>query len=183
MAVEIYVDGSCIGNPGPGGWGVYIPDLENPISLCGGAPRTTNNRMEMQAAIEALQIMPQESDIIILSDSRLLVEGMSDWIHGWIAQGRLESTSSKPVANADLWKILLSEAAWHTVKWKWVKGHAGNHGNEIADKLANSGSSGRRIDHAKAPRTSTSKAHGSCFNNSEVAAGGSLWLFGETGAV
>nr|WP_273146077.1 ribonuclease H [Ferrovum myxofaciens] len=118
---------------------MYIPSLDPPLELYGSEPRSTNNRMEMQAAIEALRAMPDGADILILSDSKLLVKGMNEWMLGWINNGRLLPNSSNPVANVDLWKILLDESACRTVRWKWVKGHSGIHGNEVADRLANKG--------------------------------------------
>lgn len=133
--VVIYVDGACEPNPGKGGWGVYIASYDPPESWSGPEPDTTSNRMELMAAIKALEMIPEASHVQINSDSEYVVKGMTEWIEDWKAKG-WKNSSKKPVANRDLWERLDQAAQNHTVEWSWVKGHSGIEGNEIADALA-----------------------------------------------
>ncbi|NCF79168.1 MAG: ribonuclease HI [Alphaproteobacteria bacterium] len=135
---EIFTDGACSGNPGPGGWGALIngPDGEN--ELTGGAADTTNNRMELQAAIEALKSLPTGSAVTLTTDSTYVKEGITGWIKNWKARG-WKTAAKKPVKNVDLWQDLDAECARHQVNWQWVKGHAGHAENERADELARRG--------------------------------------------
>jgi ribonuclease HI len=138
-----YTDGACSGNPGPGGWGVVLVarDGERVLKtreLQGGEPHTTNNRMELMAAIAALEALGRASTITIVTDSAYLRDGVTRWIHGWKANGWLTG-ERKPVKNEDLWRRLDTAAARHTVTWDWVKGHAGHVENERADALARAG--------------------------------------------
>jgi ribonuclease HI len=135
---EIFTDGACSGNPGPGGWGALIngPDGEN--ELTGGAADTTNNRMELQAAIEALKSLPTGSAVTLTTDSTYVKDGITSWIKNWKARG-WKTAAKKPVKNVDLWQNLDAECARHQVNWRWVKGHAGHAGNERADELARQG--------------------------------------------
>ena len=136
--VEIYADGACRGNPGPGGWGAFIAQGGTERDLFGGEANTTNNRMELTAVIEALKALDSPSVVKVMTDSQYVQKGISEWIRGWKARGWL-TADRKPVKNADLWRALESAAAAHQVQWIWVKGHAGVPGNERADRLANRG--------------------------------------------
>ena len=136
--VEIYTDGACKGNPGPGGWGALLRCQWQEKELFGGAPDTTNNRMELQAVIEALRCLKRPCDIDIYTDSQYVQKGISEWITGWKARG-WRTASKAPVKNADLWQMLDAEVARHRIQWHWVKGHAGHEFNERADELANRG--------------------------------------------
>ena len=136
--ITAYTDGACSGNPGPGGWGVWLKCGKHEKELCGGEAHTTNQRMEMQAAIEALKALKRPSTITIISDSSYLVKGMTEWIHGWKQRG-WKNSQKKPVANQELWQQLDQLATIHKVKWQWIKGHAGHAGNERADELARQG--------------------------------------------
>jgi ribonuclease HI len=136
--VEIYTDGACRGNPGPGGWGALLRKGGHEKRLFGGAPATTNNRMELQAAIEALRALSRNCEVVIWTDSEYVKKGMTEWLPGWKARG-WRTAAKAPVKNADLWQALEAEAVKHQVEWRWVKGHAGHEGNEIADQLANQG--------------------------------------------
>jgi len=136
--VEAFTDGACSGNPGPGGWGVLLRIAKHEKELCGGEPETTNQRMELQAAIEALKALRKECHITIHSDSKYVVQGMSEWIMGWKKNG-WKNASRKPVANRDLWEMLDQLASGHDVTWVWIKGHAGHLENERADELARKG--------------------------------------------
>jgi len=136
--VEAFTDGACSGNPGPGGWGVLLRMGKHEKELCGGEPETTNQRMELQAAIEALKALRKECHITIHSDSKYVVQGMAEWIHGWKKNG-WKNAGKKPVANQDLWETLDQLAGGHDVTWVWVKGHAGHPENERADELARKG--------------------------------------------
>ena len=136
--VEIYTDGACKGNPGPGGWGALLRCQGQEKELFGGAPDTTNNRMELQAVIEALRCLKRPCDIDIYTDSQYVQKGISEWITGWKARG-WRTASKAPVKNADLWQMLDAEVARHRIQWHWVKGHAGHELNERADQLANMG--------------------------------------------
>ena len=136
--VTIYTDGACRGNPGPGGWGALLHWNGTDKALCGGEHETTNNRMELMAAIMALEALRQSCDVTVYTDSNYVRQGLTEWLPGWRARGWL-TASRKPVKNQDLWQRLDSAAGKHRVEWHWVKGHAGNPGNEAADRLANEG--------------------------------------------
>nr|WP_010132269.1 ribonuclease HI [Microbulbifer agarilyticus] len=136
--VTIYTDGACRGNPGPGGWGVLLMSGESEKELCGGESLTTNNRMELMAAIEALQALNQQCRVDLHTDSQYVRQGITGWIHNWKKNG-WKTANKKPVKNADLWQALDSAIGEHDVHWHWVKGHAGDPGNERADALANRG--------------------------------------------
>lgn len=134
----IYTDGACRGNPGPGGWGVYIEKDKEITELCGGELNTTNNRMELSAAIKALEFLVENESAIIYTDSEYVRKGITEWMQNWKKNG-WRTAAKKPVKNADLWQILDNEAAKYDIEWRWVKGHSGNFGNEKADQLANAG--------------------------------------------
>ncbi len=138
--LTIYTDGACSGNPGPGGWGVLMQFGNREKKLKGGEPDTTNNRMELMAAIKALEAIKPgyEGDITLWTDSTYVLKGITEWIHGWKKRGWKKS-DKKPVVNVDLWKTLDALNAERDVQWKWVKGHAGVEGNERADELARAG--------------------------------------------
>ncbi|MEL7310039.1 MAG: ribonuclease HI [Pseudomonadota bacterium] len=136
--VTIYTDGACRGNPGPGGWGALLQSGEHERELCGGEPETTNNRMELRAAIEALNALRRACDVDLYTDSVYVREGITKWLSGWKARG-WKTAAKKPVKNQDLWEALDSAAQRHVIEWHWVKGHAGIPGNERADSLANDG--------------------------------------------
>ena len=136
--VIIYTDGACRGNPGPGGWGVLIKYGEISKEFYGGEVSTTNNRMELTAAIEALKKIKEPCNIIINTDSKYVLQGIEEWIHNWKKRG-WKGSNKKPVKNVDLWKELDELRDEHNIKWKWVKGHSGDLGNETADMLANRG--------------------------------------------
>ncbi len=140
--VEIYADGACKGNPGPGGWGAWLHFEGNgkssEKSLCGGEAVTTNNRMELTAVICALEALTRACNVKIYTDSVYVQKGMTEWIDGWKARS-WRTSDKKPVKNDDLWKKLDVVSQRHQVEWIWVKGHAGNLGNELADALANQG--------------------------------------------
>lgn len=137
-AVEIFTDGACKGNPGPGGWGALLRYKGQEKSLFGGELDTTNNRMEMMAVIEALRSLKRPCEVILTTDSVYVKNGITSWISGWKQKG-WKTAAKKPVKNVDLWKLLDAECARHTVDWHWVKGHSGHRENEIADQLANQG--------------------------------------------
>jgi ribonuclease HI len=136
--VVIYTDGACKGNPGIGGWGAYLKSGELEKELFGGEPATTNNRMELTAVIEALKALKKHCKVIVYTDSSYVQQGISTWIHNWKARG-WKTADKKPVKNEDLWRALDAVASQHSVHWRWVKGHAGDPGNERADMLANKG--------------------------------------------
>ena len=139
MSIKVYTDGACKGNPGPGGWGVYIQLNDEEKDLYGGNPETTNNQMEMQAALEALKYLKDKNDVIELyTDSNYLRQGITEWIHKW-KLNNWRTAAKKPVANRDLWIEISDLNEKMNVKWNWVKGHAGDPGNERADQLANLG--------------------------------------------
>jgi ribonuclease HI len=137
-SVTIYTDGACKGNPGPGGWGAWLSTGEHEKELFGGEPLTTNNRMELTAVIEALSSLKRSCDITLYTDSEYVRKGITEWIHGWKTRG-WKTADKKPVKNADLWQRLDALRNLHQVDWRWVKGHAGDPGNERADALANRG--------------------------------------------
>lgn len=136
--VRIHTDGACRGNPGPGGWGALLEYQGKQRTLKGGEARTTNNRMELLAAIEALGALKQQCCVELHTDSNYLRQGITAWLPKWKANG-WKTAAKKPVKNADLWQRLDEAAARHEIEWHWVKGHAGNPGNEAADALANEG--------------------------------------------
>lgn len=138
--VTIYTDGACKGNPGPGGWGAYMKSAAHERDLFGGEPNTTNNRMELMAVIQALEALKRPCRVDLWLDSQYVRQGITEWIHGWKAKG-WRTASKQPVKNADLWQRLdaLVHGGPHEIKWHWVKGHAGDAGNERADALANKG--------------------------------------------
>ena len=136
--VIIYTDGACKGNPGPGGWGVLMIAGESRRELSGGEPATTNNRMELTAAIEALRALKRRCRVRLFTDSNYVKQGIETWIHGWKRNG-WRTADRKPVKNADLWQLLDTLAAGQDVEWRWVKGHSGDPGNERADQLSNEG--------------------------------------------
>lgn len=133
--ITIYTDGACSGNPGPGGWGAFLASGKYEKEIFGGEKDTTNNRMELTAAIKALQIIKQKSHVDIYTDSTYVRDGITKWIFNWKKNG-WKTSDKKPVKNADLWQELDSTIAKHDVYWHWVKGHAGDFGNEKADSLA-----------------------------------------------
>ena len=139
-SIEIYTDGACKGNPGPGGWGVLLKSGALEKELFGGERETTNNRMEMMAVIEALKAIKRPCNITMHIDSQYVLKGITEWIKGWKAKG-WKTASKEPVKNADLWKEMdaLVQSGGHAIDWRWVKGHAGDPGNERADGLANKG--------------------------------------------
>lgn len=133
--VEIATDGACKGNPGRGGWGVLLRMGATEKELSGGEPHTTNNRMELMAAIEGLKALKKPCRVKLSTDSRYVMDGLTKWIFGWQKNG-WKTADKKPVKNADLWQDLLAAAKPHRIEWLWVKGHAGHPDNERADKLA-----------------------------------------------
>ena len=133
--VEIYTDGACRGNPGPGGWGVLLRANGKERELCGGELHTTNNRMELMAAIEALTALSRPCEVALYTDSEYVRRGISEWLEGWKRAG-WRTAARKPVKNEDLWRRLEAIAATHRVEWHWVKGHAGHPENERCDELA-----------------------------------------------
>ena len=136
--VTIYTDGACRGNPGPGGWGVLLQAAGHERSLSGGAIETTNNRMELTAAIEALRALRRPCDVDLYTDSVYVRDGITRWLAGWKSRG-WKTAARKPVKNQDLWEALDALTAQHSIRWHWVRGHAGDPGNEAADALANAG--------------------------------------------
>ena len=136
----MYADGACKGNPGVGGWGVWLKAGEHEKSLCGGEALTTNNRMEMTAVIQGLQALKKPSQVKVYTDSSYVQKGMTEWLAGW-KKKQWRTADKKPVKNADLWQKLdlLVANSGHQIDWRWVKGHAGDPGNERADALANLG--------------------------------------------
>ena len=134
----IYSDGACSGNPGPGGWGAVMISGEHVRDICGGEPATTNNRMELMAAIQALEALKKPCKVELHTDSTYVMKGISEWIHGWKKRGWM-TADKKPVKNDDLWRRLDVARGKHDVTWKWVKGHAGHPLNERADALARRG--------------------------------------------
>ncbi len=138
QSVEIYSDGACKGNPGPGGWGVLLRYGKHEKQLYGGESETTNNRMELTAVIQGLQGLKRPSKVCVITDSQYVKNGITQWIHNWKRNG-WKTSGKQPVKNADLWRQLDKEVARHQVEWRWVKGHSGHPENELADQLANRG--------------------------------------------
>lgn len=136
--VEIFTDGACSGNPGPGGWGAILRWKGREKELNGGEPETTNNRMELMAAIASLETLKRPMNVVITTDSTYVRDGITKWIFGWKKNG-WKTAAKKPVKNADLWQRLEAATKTHNVQWKWVKGHAGHIENERADELARQG--------------------------------------------
>lgn len=137
-SIEIFTDGACRGNPGPGGWGVLLRYNDTEKSLYGGEKDTTNNRMELTAAIKGLQAITRPANIILTTDSKYVMHGITEWMANWKKRG-WKTANKKPVKNVDLWQQLDQEIQQHTIDWQWVKGHSGHRENEIADQLANKG--------------------------------------------
>jgi ribonuclease HI len=133
--VEIFTDGACKGNPGPGGWGAVIRSGTNEKEISGGEPLTTNNRMEMMAAVEALNALKRPCHVILHTDSKYVMDGITKWIFGWQKNG-WKTADRKPVKNAELWQVLVEATRRHRIEWKWVRGHSGHPENERADQLA-----------------------------------------------
>lgn len=136
--VEIFSDGACKGNPGIGGWGVLLRAKGKERELCGGEAHTTNNRMELMAAIAALEVLTRPCKVRLHTDSKYVLQGITEWLPGWKARG-WKTASKQPVKNEDLWRRLDDAVNRHHIEWVWVKGHAGHEGNERADALANRG--------------------------------------------
>ena len=136
--VEIYTDGACRGNPGHGGWGAVLMYGDKRKEIFGGEANTTNNRMELMAAIQALSALNRKCELTLYTDSQYVRKGITEWIENW-KKRNWKTAAKKPVKNVDLWQQLEEQVNRHSVKWVWVKGHAGNEGNELADDLANKG--------------------------------------------
>lgn len=136
--IEVFTDGACKGNPGPGGWGALLRFNGHEKSLYGGEANTTNNRMELTAAIEALRAIKERCVVDLTTDSQYVRQGITEWITSWKARG-WKTASKQPVKNVDLWQQLDALIQQHEVRWHWVKGHSGHRENEIADQLANQG--------------------------------------------
>lgn len=141
--VELFTDGACKGNPGPGGWGVYMRYGQHEKSLFGGEPNTTNNRMELMAAIEGLAALTRPMSVVLTIDSQYVRKGITEWISGW-KRKQWKTANGQPVKNQDLWQRLDALTQQHTIQWKWVKGHSGHRENEIADQLACQGAEANR---------------------------------------
>ena len=136
--VTLYTDGACRGNPGPGGWGVLLQYGASRKTLHGGDPATTNNRMELTAVIRGLQALTRSCKVKVVTDSKYVIQGITEWMPGWKQRG-WRTAAKKPVLNSELWMQLDELVAQHAVQWEWVKGHSGHPGNELADQLANRG--------------------------------------------
>lgn len=136
--VDLFTDGACKGNPGPGGWGAWLRSGTHERELCGGELETTNNRMELTAVIEGLRALKRAVEVHVHTDSTYVQQGITEWIHGWKRNG-WRTKAKHPVKNADLWQTLDELVQTQTISWHWVKGHAGHEGNERADALANRG--------------------------------------------
>ncbi|WP_075879383.1 ribonuclease HI [Vreelandella massiliensis] len=134
--VTVYTDGACRGNPGPGGWGVVLQSGQHEKTLYGYETLTTNNRMELMAAIMALRTLNQSCEVALWTDSQYVRQGITQWIHNWLKRG-WKTAAKQPVKNAELWQALHEETQRHQIQWHWVKGHSGHPGNEKADALAN----------------------------------------------
>ena len=133
--IEVYTDGACLGNPGPGGWGALLRWREVERELSGGEPDTTNNRMELMAAIAALEALREPCDVVLTTDSQYVRQGIMDWLANWIRRG-WKTAGGDPVKNRDLWERLQAASAPHKIDWRWVKGHSGHPQNERVDVLA-----------------------------------------------
>jgi ribonuclease HI len=138
ISVELFTDGACRGNPGPGGWGVLMRSGNEEKSLCGGESETTNNRMELTAVIEGLMALKRPCEVKVTSDSTYVLKGVQEWMPNWKKRG-WKTASKQPVKNVDLWQKLDAVIGEHKIDWRWVKGHSGHRENEIADQLANRG--------------------------------------------
>lgn len=136
--IHIYADGACKGNPGKGGWGAYLTNGTDTLELCGGSNSTTNNQMELTAAVEALKVLKKGTDVTLHLDSQYVLKGAKEWLPNWKRKGWKASTG-QPVKNKELWQQLDEQLQRHTITYVWVKGHSGNAGNEKADQLANQG--------------------------------------------
>jgi ribonuclease HI len=136
--VHIFTDGACRGNPGPGGWGALLRYQNRELELYGGDPATTNNRMELLAAIQAFEALKRPAEAVITTDSTYVIKGITEWLPDWLRKD-WRRAGNTPVKNTDLWQRLIAAQAPHRVHWQWVKGHAGHPGNERADQLANRG--------------------------------------------
>ncbi|MCH2264258.1 MAG: ribonuclease HI [SAR86 cluster bacterium] len=136
--IEIFTDGACRGNPGKGGWGAFIRSNGKEESIYGGENDTTNNIMELTAAIKALEYLPENSRVVLTTDSKYVVQGITEWIENWKSRG-WKTAAKKPVLNKELWQRLDHLTSLHSIEWQWVKGHSGHRENEIADQLANTG--------------------------------------------
>lgn len=134
--VEIYTDGACRGNPGPGGWAAVLRSGAHEKTLQGSAAQTTNNRMELTAALSALQALTRPASVVVYTDSKYVQQGISEWLPSWRARG-WKTAGKKPVKNLDLWQALHQATTGHAIEWRWVRGHAGNPYNEMVDQLAN----------------------------------------------
>ncbi|MFK0571603.1 ribonuclease HI [Endozoicomonas sp.] len=135
QTIEIFTDGACKGNPGPGGWGVLLRYGNVEKKLYGGAPETTNNRMELMAAIEGLKALKRSCTVILTTDSQYVRKGITEWLAGW-KRKNWKTASRQPVKNQDLWQLLDEQNQRHKIDWRWIKGHTGHRENEIADQLA-----------------------------------------------
>lgn len=138
QVIDLYTDGACKGNPGPGGWGALLRFGDHEKELCGGEAETTNNRMELMAVIEGLRALKRACKVRVHTDSQYVQKGISEWIANWRRRG-WKTADGKPVKNQDLWQVLDTLASGHEIEWHWVKGHAGHPENERADALANMG--------------------------------------------
>ena len=136
--IEIFTDGACRGNPGKGGWGAIIRSDGKEEAIYGGQNDTTNNIMELTAAIKALEYLPENSSVVLTTDSKYVMQGITEWIENWKSRG-WKTAKKKPVLNQGLWQRLDTLTNLHTIKWQWVKGHSGHRENEMADQLANKG--------------------------------------------
>lgn len=141
LKVELFTDGACKGNPGPGGWGALLRFGLHERELYGGEANTTNNRMELQAAIEGLKALTRPCDVVLTTDSQYVKQGINSWVAGWKKNG-WKTASKQPVKNQDLWQALDEETQRHQIEWRWVRGHTGHADNERADQLANKGAEG-----------------------------------------
>lgn len=133
--IEIFTDGACKGNPGPGGWGALLRMGEHEKEMSGSESQTTNNRMEMTAVIKALEVLNQPCEIVLCTDSKYVIDGITKWVHGWQKKGWVNA-AKKPVANDDLWREMLAATKPHKITWQWVRGHNGHVENERVDQLA-----------------------------------------------